>query len=169
MKFWKSNIKCKVKKSVMLKCFTDIDQIEQKWHHATVGQSIPPYSSTQLHIWIKGDRQRAWTSCLWKPGKNCWLRPSGCWHQSHSAKSGAIQAACDGLGFLTSGKGSGDKIRLTGIPDICHLFYTNTFLGLKILHSKVRKFTTKKASRQNSVNYTLCVRLHIPCVITPCV
>ena len=31
-------------------------------------------------------------------------------------------------------------------------FYTNTFLGLKILHSKVCKFTTKKASRQNSVN-----------------
>ena len=26
-------------------------------------------------------------------------------------------------------------------------FYTNPFLGLKILHSKVRKFTTKKASK----------------------
>merc|ERR1711947_53201 len=49
------------------------------------------------------------------------------------------------------------------IPDICKFFYTNTFLGLKILHSKVRKFTTKKASRQNSVNYTLCVKLRIPC------
>ena len=27
----------------------------------------------------------------------------------------------------------------------------------------MRKFTTKKASRQNSVNYTLCEKLHIPC------
>ena len=68
------------------------------------------------------------------------------------------------------------------IPDICHFFYTNTFLGLQILHSKVRKFTTKKASRQNSVkphtlckithsmcNYTLCVKLHTVCKITHCV
>ena len=38
------------------------------------------------------------------------------------------------------------------ILDICHFFYTHTFKGLKILHSKARKFTTKKASRQNSVN-----------------
>ena len=51
------------------------------------------------------------------------------------------------------------------IPDICHFFYTSTFKGLKILHSKVRKFATKVASRQNSVkfcwvsNYTLCVKL----------
>ena len=61
-------------------------------------------------------------------------------------------------------------------------FYTNTFWGLKILHSKVRKFTTKKASRQNSVkphtlckithsmcNHTLCVKLHTVCKITHCV
>ena len=27
------------------------------------------------------------------------------------------------------------------IPDICNFFYTYTFSGLKILHSKVRKFT----------------------------
>ena len=39
------------------------------------------------------------------------------------------------------------------IPDICHFFYTNTFLDQKILHSKVRKFATKIASRQNSVNF----------------
>ena len=38
------------------------------------------------------------------------------------------------------------------IPDICHFFYTHTFSGLEILHSKVRKFATKIASRQNSVN-----------------
>ena len=40
----------------------------------------------------------------------------------------------------------------TIIPDICHFFFTHTFSGLKILHSKVRKFATKIASRQNSVN-----------------
>ena len=45
-------------------------------------------------------------------------------------------------------------------------FYTNTFWGLKMLHLKVGKFTTKKASQQNSVNYTLCVRLHTVCKIT---
>ena len=28
------------------------------------------------------------------------------------------------------------------IPDICHFFYTSRFWGLKILHSKVRKFAT---------------------------
>ena len=39
------------------------------------------------------------------------------------------------------------------IPDICHFFYTHVFWGLKILHSKVRKFATKTASRQNSVNH----------------
>ena len=44
------------------------------------------------------------------------------------------------------------KGRWTNIPDICHFFYTHTFSGLKILHSKVRKFATKIASRQNSVN-----------------
>ena len=31
-------------------------------------------------------------------------------------------------------------------------FYTHTYWGLKILHSKARKFTTKKTPRQNSVN-----------------
>ena len=39
-----------------------------------------------------------------------------------------------------------------------HIFYP------EILHSKVRKFTTKKASRQNSVNYH-----HPVCKIIPCV
>ena len=38
-------------------------------------------------------------------------------------------------------------------------FYTNTFWGLEILLSKVRKFPTKICLRQNSVNYTLCVNL----------
>ena len=38
------------------------------------------------------------------------------------------------------------------ILDICHFFYTHTFSGLKILHAKARKFATKIASRQNSVN-----------------
>ena len=33
-------------------------------------------------------------------------------------------------------------------------FYTTTFWGLQILHSKVRKFAIKIASRQNSVNHT---------------
>ena len=50
------------------------------------------------------------------------------------------------------------------------IFYTTTFWGLKILHSKVRKFATNSASRQNSVNhhsrakfhiyFTQCVKLH---------
>ena len=49
-------------------------------------------------------------------------------------------------------------------------FYTNTFWGLEILLSKVRKFATKICSRQNSVNYTLCVKLHTVCKIyTLCV
>ena len=56
-------------------------------------------------------------------------------------------------------------------------FYTHTFSGLKILHSKVRKFAPKISSPQNSVNQiTPCVKLHIICVelqtvckITPCV
>ena len=58
------------------------------------------------------------------------------------------------------------------IPDICNFFYTHTFSGLKILHSKVLKFATKIASRQNSVNqnwevkFTLCVNLHTVCEIT---
>ena len=62
------------------------------------------------------------------------------------------------------------------IPDICHFFYTHIFWGLKILHSKVRKFTTKVASRQNSVNHysraifhTLCIKSHIVCNFTHCV
>ena len=43
------------------------------------------------------------------------------------------------------------------------IFFTLTYSGLKILHSKLRKFATKVASRQNSVNqywevkFTLCV------------
>ena len=41
---------------------------------------------------------------------------------------------------------------LSVIPHICHIFYTSTFWGLKNVHSKVRKFAPKTASRQNSVN-----------------
>ena len=67
-------------------------------------------------------------------------------------------------------------------------FYTHTNLGPKVLHSKVRKFLTKKAPRQNRVNlrhklntvckinycvwkYTLCAKLHTVCrsEITRCV
>ena len=61
---------------------------------------------------------------------------------------------------------------LVSIPDFFHFFYAHTFSGLKILHSKVRKFATKIASRQNSVNqnwevkFTLCVNLHTVCEIT---
>ena len=42
-------------------------------------------------------------------------------------------------------------------------FYTDTFWGLKILHSYLRKFATKITSRQNSV------KLHIVYKITHCV
>ena len=37
--------------------------------------------------------------------------------------------------------------RLMFIPHICHPFYTTTFWGLKILHSKLRKFATKIEQR----------------------
>ena len=61
----------------------------------------------------------------------------------------------------------------TDIPDFCHFFYTHTFSGLKILHSKVRKSATKIASRQIVlmifVNYTVSVKLHSVCKITQCV
>ena len=44
------------------------------------------------------------------------------------------------------------------IHDICHYFYTHTFWGVKVLHSKVQKFATENSSRQNRVNYqTHCV------------
>ena len=38
------------------------------------------------------------------------------------------------------------------ILHICHIIYTTTIWGLKILHLKVRKCATKVASRQNSVD-----------------
>ena len=38
------------------------------------------------------------------------------------------------------------------IPDICPIFYTTKIKGLEILHLKLRKFATKVASQQNSVN-----------------
>ena len=44
------------------------------------------------------------------------------------------------------------KFVLVNIPHICHISYTSTFWGLKIVHSKVRKFATKIALWQNSVN-----------------
>ena len=79
--------------------------------------------------------------------------------------------------------------QLLPIPHICHLFYTHIFFVQKILYSKVREFTTKKASRQNSINlrpitlqqnivnynhreqinwffFQLCVKLHTECKST---
>ena len=52
------------------------------------------------------------------------------------------------------------------IPDICHFFYTSEFWSLEILHSKVRKFATKIASRQNSVNHRIRSKFHINSKIT---
>ena len=52
---------------------------------------------------------------------------------------------------------------LVTIPDICHFFTLAYFKVWKILHSKVRKFATKIASRRNSVNH------HTVCKITHCV
>ena len=60
------------------------------------------------------------------------------------------------------------------IPHTWHIFYTSTFWGLKILHSKVRKLVTKIASRKNSVIHILCklhnvcVKLQIACKTTHC-
>ena len=45
-------------------------------------------------------------------------------------------------------------------------FYTSEFWSLEILHSKVRKFATKIASRQNSVNHRIRSKLHTMCQIT---
>ena len=68
--------------------------------------------------------------------------------------------------------------REDAIPDICHLFYTTTICDLEILHLKVRKFGTKVASRQNSVNFypganeckiVHCVNVHPVCRMTTCV
>ena len=42
-----------------------------------------------------------------------------------------------------------------------YLSFFYTFSGLKILHSKVRKFATKIASRQNSVNHHSRAKFHI--------
>ena len=71
------------------------------------------------------------------------------------------------------------------ILHICHFFYTTTIWGLKILHLKVRKCTTKVGLRQNSVNlhsgaqihisnyvkniYTVCKKLNSFCKIIHCV
>ena len=67
------------------------------------------------------------------------------------------------------------------IPDICHFFtltyfeawkfYTQKCVNSrqKLPRDKQRKFATHIASRQNSVNYTLCVKLHTVCKITHCV
>ena len=46
------------------------------------------------------------------------------------------------------------------IPNICQLFDTHTFWGLKILLSKQRKVTTKIVPRQNSVNLIVCTFIH---------
>ena len=84
--------------------------------------------------------------------RNIWTAPQ-CWHESRrrwgSWKDGEMKQNV--LGRCPKGKVS--------IPDICHFFYTHKFWGLKILHSKVRKFMTKVASQQNSVNHS--VKIHI--------
>ena len=49
----------------------------------------------------------------------------------------------------------------SSILHISHFFYTTTIWGLKILHLKVRKCTTKVASLQNSVNLHSGAQIHI--------
>ena len=82
---------------------------------------------------------------------------------------------------LRSDNTSSPCCRLNTIPDNC-LFFTITFFwGLKILHSKVRKFARRIASRQNSVNHhhgaqidtyiyvficMLCAKVYTLCKIT---
>ena len=64
-----------------------------------------------------------------------------------------------------------DPEQAIGIPHISHIFYTTTIWGVEILHLKVRKFATRDASRQNSVNYHLrtqilnCLKLWYECWI----
>ena len=58
------------------------------WHNAAVDKSFSACSPTQPNIWIEGDWEWAWTSCLWSRGKHRRLcsschRPKGC-----SSKSG---------------------------------------------------------------------------------
>ena len=56
---------------------------------------------------------------------------------------------------------AGLGLKHKNIPDICHFFYTSIFWGLKILHSKVRKFATRIVSRQNSVNHHSRAKFHM--------
>ena len=58
------------------------------------------------------------------------------------------------------------KIMTLGTYLIFVIFLYFTFWGLKILHSKVRKFATKIASQQNSVNHHSRAKLHTVCKIT---
>ena len=53
------------------------------------------------------------------------------------------------------------------IPDICHFFYTHTSSGLKILHSKVRKFATKQ--RKSILGSKIHIYIHSECKVTQCV
>ena len=55
--------------------------------------------------------------------------------------------------FQTTAKDESPKGESDRIPHICLFFYTTAIWCVEILHSKVRKFATKVASRQNSVNY----------------
>ena len=64
-------------------------------------------------------------------------------------------------GFGVSGWNTISILSLLCILHICHFFYTTTIWGLKILHLKVRKFATKVASRQNSVNLHPEAQIHI--------
>ena len=47
------------------------------------------------------------------------------------------------------------------IPDICKFWYATIFWTCKKYATKVRKFATKIASQQNSVNQYLGIQIHI--------
>ena len=49
------------------------------------------------------------------------------------------------------------------IPHICHFWYATIFLGLWKVRQKVRKFATKIAPQQNSVNEYFEILIHIYC------
>ena len=54
------------------------------------------------------------------------------------------------------------------IPHICHFWYATIFLGLWKVRQKVRKFATKIAPQQNSVNWYFEIPIHILQIISIC-
>ena len=68
--------------------------------------------------------------------------------------------------FNISSEWNYPKIMTLGPYLIFVIFLYFTFRGRKILHSKVRKFATKIASQQNSVNPHSSAKLHTVCKIT---